>query len=111
MRLAFDRDFDPIAPGGRRCDRVGACGGDASWRNMEREELSGQVVERDIAAVRGPEAERLDVVSDLFHFGELKCAEPSDFAGRRIVSLITCGYGSQQRRLGEYLDVLMARTS
>src|SRR5215813_11858513 len=35
LRLAFDRDFDPIAPGGRRCDRVGALGRDASWRNME----------------------------------------------------------------------------
>src|SRR5215471_19657257 len=104
MRLAFDRDLDPIAPGGRRCDRVGACGGDASWRHMEREELSGQVVERDIAAVRGSEAERLDVVRDVFHVGELECAKPSDFSGRRIVPLIPCGYGSKQRRLGEDLD-------
>src|SRR5215467_12573107 len=111
MRLAFDRDFDAIAPGGRRCDRVGALGGDAAWRNMEREELSGQVVERDVAAVRGPEAERLDVVSDLFHFGELKLAEPSDFSCSRIVPLITCGDGSKQRRLGEDLDVLMAWTA
>src|SRR5215470_10716858 len=108
MGLAFDRDFDTITPGGRRCDRVGALGGDASWRNMEREELSGPVVERDIAAVRGPEAERLDVVRDVFRLGELECAKPSDFSGRRIVPLITCGYGSQQRRLGEDLDVLMA---
>src|SRR5215468_346522 len=110
MRLAFDRDFDTIAPGGRRCDRVGALGGDASWRNMEREELSGQVVERDVSSVRGSEAERLDVVSDVFHVGELECAEPSDFSYSRIVPLITCGHGSKQRRLGEYLDVLMAWT-
>src|SRR5215510_9341053 len=110
MRLAFDRNFDPITPGGRRCDRVGALGGDAAWRNMEREELSGQVVERDIAAVRGPEAERLDVVSDVFHLGEPEFAEPSDFSGSRIIPLITCGHGSKQRRLGDYLDVLMAWT-
>src|SRR5262249_11919262 len=108
MRLAFDGDFDPIAPGGRRGDRVGARGGDAAWGHMEREELSGQVVERDIAAVRGSEAERLDVVRDVFHLDELECAEPSDFSGRRIVPLITCGHGSKQRRLGEDLDVLMA---
>src|SRR5262245_23794279 len=108
MRFAFDRDFDTIAPGGRRCDRVGAPGGDASWRSMEREALSGQVVERDIDAVRGSEAERLDVVSDVFHVGELECAKPSDFSGSRIVPLIPCGYGSKQRRLGEDLDVLMA---
>src|SRR5262245_56744877 len=111
MRLAFDRDFDTIAPGGRRCDRVGALGGDASWRNMEREELSRQVVERDIAAVRGPKAERLDVVSDVCHLDELEFAAPSDFSSSRIVPLITCRYGSKQRRLGEYLDVLMAWTS
>src|SRR5215470_13034516 len=110
MRLAFDRDFDTIAPGGRRCDRVGALGGDTSWRHMEREKLSGQVVERDVSAIRGPEAERLDVVSDVFHLDELECAEPSDFSCSRIVSLIACGHGSKQRRLGEYLDVLMAWT-
>src|SRR5215510_2441008 len=110
MRLAFDRDFDTIAPGGRRCDRVGARDGDAAWSNMEREELSGQVVERDVAAVRGPEAERLDVVSDVFHLGELEFAEPSDISGNRIVPLITCGHGSKQRRLGEDLDVLMVWT-
>src|SRR5262245_37224242 len=110
MRLAFDRDFDTIAPGGRRCDRVGALGEDALRRNMEREKLSGQVVERDIAAIRGPEAERLDVVSDVFHLGELEFAEPSDFSGSRIVPLITCGHGSKQRRLRNYLDVLMAWT-
>src|SRR4030095_5682488 len=110
MRLAFDRDFDAIAPGGRRCDRVGALARDASWRNMKREELSGQVVERDVSAVRGPEAQRLDVVRDVFHLGELEFAEPSDFSGSRIVPVITCGHGSKQRRLGKYLDVLMAWT-
>src|SRR5215475_14248800 len=96
MRLAFDRDFDTIAPGRRRCDRVGALGGDASWCNMEREELSGQVVERDISAVRGSEAERLDVVCDVFHLDELEFAEPSDMSSSRIVPLIMCGHGSKQ---------------
>src|SRR4029450_1022636 len=110
MRLAFDRDFDAIAPGGRRCDRVGALARDASWRNMKREELSGQVVERDVSAVWGPEAERFDVVRDAFHLGEVEFAEPSDFSGSRIVPVITCGHGSKQRRLGKYLDVLMAWT-
>src|SRR5262245_51558655 len=110
MRLAFDRDFDTIAPGGRRCDRVGALSGDAAWCNMEREELSGQVVERDVTAVRGPEAECLDVVSNVFHLDELEFAEPSDISSSRIVPLITCGHGSKQRRLGDDLDVLMAWT-
>src|SRR5262245_32216318 len=75
---------------------------------MEREELSGQVVERDASAVRGPEAERLDIVRNVFHFGEREFPEPADFSGRRIIPLITGGHGSKQRGLGEYLDVLMA---
>src|SRR5437588_8049751 len=45
MFLAFDRDLDPIAPSGCGCDSVGALGRYALWRDMERQELTGQVIE------------------------------------------------------------------
>src|SRR5262245_42334103 len=75
---------------------------------MERQELSGQVVERDVSAVRRPEAERFYVVRDVFRFGELEFAKPSDFSSRRIVLLIIRGPGAKHWRLREYLDMLMS---
>jgi len=95
MILAFDRDLDPVAPSGRRRDGVRALGRNALQLKMKRQELTGQVIERDLSPISGPEAERLHVVSYLFYFRERKRAPPPNLSGGWIILLITRGLAPQ----------------
>ena len=63
-------------------------------RAMERQELTGQVLEWDLNPITGSEAECLHVVSHLFHLSEREFAPPPDVSGGRIILLIKGGLPS-----------------
>src|SRR5262249_49460687 len=98
-RLALHRDLDSVAPKGGRSDRVGSSGRNASRGDAESQELSGQVLKRNLSALRRPEAECLNVVSQGLDFGELESAEPTDLAGGRIVPMVAGRSGAHERGL------------
>src|SRR5262245_44527464 len=108
MRFAFHRDFNSVTPGGRRGDCVGSPRLNPLRCNVQRQELAGQVSERNLSTVRWPEAKRLYVVSELLDFCELELAEPSDLPGLWVVLFVSGRSRAHQRGLRFYLD---ARTS
>jgi hypothetical protein len=110
MVLALHGDFDVIAPRRRGGNGVRALGGDASRRDVERQELSGQIVEGDLGTVGWPEAECLDVVGHVLLLGEHELAEPSQFTGGLVVLEVARRAALQQRRLWQDLDLLLARS-
>jgi len=109
MILTLDGDLDPIAPGRRGRDGVGALGRNSPRRDVQREKLSGQIVEGDLGAAGRPEAEGLDVVGHILLLGEHERAEPSELSRRWVVLEITRRLALQERWLGQQLDLLVAR--
>src|SRR5262249_55567103 len=59
--LPFHRDLYSVPPCRRRCNCVGTLGWDTLRRNMESQELTGKVIERDLSSAWRPKAERLHV--------------------------------------------------
>src|SRR6516164_10164593 len=97
--FAFNRDLDTVPPSGCGGDSVGALGRNALRRDTERKELTGQVIEGYLSALRRPETECLHVVSHTFHFRKHELAQPPDLSRGRIIPLIARGLASHLRRL------------
>src|SRR5262245_41171515 len=79
-------------------------------RNIKREELPRQIVERNISSAWRFEAECFDIMGNIRHFEELEFANPADLARRRVVLLVARRFRSKKGGCRLYLDVLASGT-